>query len=1001
MKEHLLRLKLVSLLTLMIIVLIGGMKLNAQPVTDQEYKQKILASQLKEVDAIVNKEIAGKISETRLANQQGYYQNLSLKSAMGTAAISETDSMILVKLYNSTNGSGWINKTNWLTGQPIRTWFGVTVVVDEITQIDLQKNNLTGEIPIELGGLTSLLILDLDTNQITGTIPVELGNLTNLKELYLSGNELTGSIPVELGNLTNLNALYLSDNQLSDTIPAFTTLSILEYFDLSENQLTGSIPVELASLTNLKFLDLGSNLLTGTIAEELGQLTNMIWLDLRSNQFSGSIPNFGVMPNLRMLYLNSNNLTGSIPTELAQLTNLVWLHLGQNQLTGSIPVALNQLVDLEQLYLDENQLTGSIPTELGTLTNLIWMNLSQNQLTGSIPVSFNNLAMLLLLYLDHNQLDGSLPIELGDVSNLRWVFLNNNFFSGDIPVELGQLADLEWLFLNDNQLTGSVPVEITQLATLLQLDLNGNLLDNLPEITAPDFLTELNVSDNKFSFEDLEYNMDLLPMVSFTYSPQDYIGTSATFIKNEGDNFSDTLSTGGTQNNYQWYKDGEILSTQTDSILLINNLTAADAGKYYCKVTNTLVPGLTLTSREITLTMKLCVKLVFNVGWNIFSSPVTLEPAKMDSIFKPFIIKESLVKIQDEVGGTFENRGVFGGWTNDIGDIVTTEGYKIKMSIKDSVVICGLPVEYPFEIPLKQGWNIMGYPQIAEFSGMEVVQTLIDKKVLIKVQDEKGGTIEDRGVYGGWTNGIGSFITGEGYKIKVTKDTSLWINESYPKSNVILPEIVASTHFKPAFEGNGVDHMNINLVSLTGTEIMEGDEIGIFDGNICVGSTKIARQNSSVINVIASADEGNALSNGFKPGNQIQMKLFRNGKEYALEIAPLNSSSNQFEKNGTIFATVNTALNTGIDLPENEFSVACYPNPFNQILNIEINLQQREELTVEVYDLLSRRINQLYSGSAEGMIKLQWDASDSQGNRVVPGVYVCRVNGLWKKIVLN
>ncbi len=65
----------------------------------------------------------------------------------------------------------------------------------------------------------NLEILLLPENQITGEIPSEIGNLTNLSNLNLSNNSLTGSIPPELGNLTNLNYLNLSDNQLTGLIP--------------------------------------------------------------------------------------------------------------------------------------------------------------------------------------------------------------------------------------------------------------------------------------------------------------------------------------------------------------------------------------------------------------------------------------------------------------------------------------------------------------------------------------------------------------------------------------------------------------------------------------------------------------------------------------------------------------------------------------------------------------------------------------------------------------
>ena len=39
----------------------------------------------------------------------------------------------------------------------------------------------------------------LDDNQLTGEIPPEIGNLTNMTYLALSNNQLTGSIPPEIG----------------------------------------------------------------------------------------------------------------------------------------------------------------------------------------------------------------------------------------------------------------------------------------------------------------------------------------------------------------------------------------------------------------------------------------------------------------------------------------------------------------------------------------------------------------------------------------------------------------------------------------------------------------------------------------------------------------------------------------------------------------------------------------------------------------------------------
>ncbi len=932
MKKQLTGLKMLSLLIVTMLSLVGMFNLSAQGTQSgiiTDYKQSTVPES-------------------------------SLKSAMAVADVSPTDKSILMELYNSTNGSGWTNRTNWGTAEPVSNWYGITVVSDQITEIKLKNNNVTGTIPANLGQLLSLQYLDLDTNRLSGVIPVEIGGLSNLEYLYLNGNQLTGTIPSELGQLPNLLLLYLNDNQL-----------------------TGPIPVELRLLGNLKWLNLKRNLLSGTIPVELAQLSNLEYLELGYNQLTGSIPvELSLLQNLKWLVLNSNNLTGNIPAELGQLS-----------VTG-----------LAQMYLDDNQLTGSIPVELGNLKGLNWLNLGQNQLAGSIPSVLGSLPNLSLLYLDNNLLDSGIPDELGDISGLEWLNIGGNQLTGNIPAKIWTLTNLKLLYLNSNQLTGAIPNGINLMTELKYIDFDSNQLDEIPDLSALVNLTDLTISNNNFTFEDLEYNMDLIPGVNFVYLPQDSIGESLEYTKNAGESFNYTLMTGGNQNNYQWYRNGEILDSQTSEILNIPSLLSVDGGKYYCKVTNTLVGGLTLTSKKITLKVVDSIVLSLTAGWNIFSSTVMPNDSNLKNILQPLITTGVLKKVMDERGKVIEDYGASnGGWQNFIGNMKSTEGYKINVAEDVNLPIVGIATQFPFDIKLTAGWNIISWPSANEQNGKDVFQTLIDDGKLKKVMDKTGNVIEDYGASnGGWQNFIINLKPGEGYKVNVTEDCTLTITESGTKSSVITPEIVNAVHFQPSYQGHGVDHMNINLVNLSGSGIMVDDEIGIFDGSTCVGAFKVTGQNSSFINLIASADDtGSKMNDGFIQGNDIQLKLFRNGKEYPLKVIPVNSTSLQFEKNGTIFAEVSSDLNTGIVLQEGKFSVEFYPNPFNTTMNIDVKLLQREELTVEVYDLLSRRVIQLHSGKAEGNIKLQWDGNDSKGNRVAPGVYICRVNGLLKKVILN
>ena len=133
----------------------------------------------------------------------------------------ETDREALVALYNATGGPNWNANNNWLSDVPISQWSGVTADNNgRVTTLILNRNNLSGEIPPELGNLTSLRGLGLVENQLSGEIPPELGNLVALIDFGLGDNQLSGEIPPELGNLANLQALLLAGNQLSGCVPS-------------------------------------------------------------------------------------------------------------------------------------------------------------------------------------------------------------------------------------------------------------------------------------------------------------------------------------------------------------------------------------------------------------------------------------------------------------------------------------------------------------------------------------------------------------------------------------------------------------------------------------------------------------------------------------------------------------------------------------------------------------------------------------------------------------
>lgn len=302
------------------------------------------------------------------------------KPTVSYAQVNMQDSLSLVNLYDSTDGSNWTNQTNWLTTASVSRWFGVTVNNSRVTALKLMQNNLTGNITAGLGNLTQLAVFDLSTNNLTGTIPSELGNLGLLNNLLLYNNQLSGSIPSSLGNLSQLTDLELEDNLLTGTIPSsLGNLSQLTNLTLYSNSLTGSMPSELGNLSLLQTMDLSSNQLTGIIPSSFGNLKNLTTLNLDINQLKGSIPSFGNLNHLQALILSTNQLSGSIPSSLGNLSWLQSMDLSTNQLTGIIPSELGNMSSLQYLILSSNQLSGSIPSALGNIGNLQYLDLSSNQ----------------------------------------------------------------------------------------------------------------------------------------------------------------------------------------------------------------------------------------------------------------------------------------------------------------------------------------------------------------------------------------------------------------------------------------------------------------------------------------------------------------------------------------------------------------------------------------------------------------------------------------------
>lgn len=119
---------------------------------------------------------------------------------------------------------------------------------------------------------------ELQGNRIGGQIPTEIGKMSSMVKLNLMENQFSGSIPTELARLTSMVGLNLGRNNLDGVIDSslFVRMSSLHYLAIFDTLISGVIPSEVGLLTDLTALFVSGNRFSGQIPSQLGQLVNLV-----------------------------------------------------------------------------------------------------------------------------------------------------------------------------------------------------------------------------------------------------------------------------------------------------------------------------------------------------------------------------------------------------------------------------------------------------------------------------------------------------------------------------------------------------------------------------------------------------------------------------------------------------------------------------------------------------------------------------------------------------
>ena len=278
----------------------------------------------------------------------------------------------------------------------------------------------------------------------------------------------------------------------------------------------------------------------------------------------------------------------------------------------------------------------------------------------------------------------------------------------------------------------------------------------------------------------------------------------------------------------------------------------------------------------------------FKEGWNIISFKNRPDNMNIQDLFFPLIDTGHLIKVIDEKGNDLQN--IMGNWLNRIGNANLSSAYHVKVKQDSELRINGKPsyCELYNSITLQKGWNLIGWPYEKNGDAKKILQSLIDKELLIKAYDESGDTIIKLTFKNPdisfWHYGFDTFEPGKGYMIKTSDSFVVPISFIKENSNSRSKKISKNVnknelHFQPIWDNNPYNRMNIWLKSIDNFDIEIGDEIGVFDGELCVGVKRIENPPSldQLITITCSANDGD--NNGFRSGNKISFRLWDQDKQ--------------------------------------------------------------------------------------------------------------------------
>ena len=190
------------------------------------------------------------------------------------------------------------------------------------------------------------------------------------------------------------------------------------------------------------------------------------------------------------------------------------------------------------------------------------------------------------------------------------------------------------------------------------------------------------------------------------------------------------------------------------------------------------------------------------------------------------------------------------------------------------------------------------------------------------------------------------------------------------------------------------------VVTGSRTRMIEGDEIAVFDGDLCVGAGVYSGEFPMAVVAWKTFSIGENTVPGFRQGQPISIRVWSStdGKVYDVP-ATFENDANTFGSGPIGVMRIGEfdrpdAMPTEFGLDQN------YPNPFNPETTIRYQLPEASHVKMIIYNAMGQKVRTLVNENRDaGWYSVEWDGRDDRGMRMGSGIYFIRMRaGQYVKI---